>query len=56
MWQDKMRWLAAQGDEFQFAPVFKTHAFRTLMIGRSKVYFVLWDADKDHTGSIKLYK
>ena len=56
MWQDKMRRLEAHGDEFKLAPVFKINALRTLMIGKSKEYFDLWEADKDHTDPSKSYE
>ncbi len=35
MWQDKMRRLAAHGEECKLAPVFKINALRVLMIGRA---------------------
>ena len=36
--QDKMRRLAAHGDKFMLAPVFKISAVRTLVIGNSNEY------------------
>ena len=56
MWQNKMRRLEAHGDEFKLAPVFKINALRTLMIGKSKDYFDLWEADKDHTDPSRSYE
>ena len=56
MWQDKIRRLEAHGEEFKLAPVFKINALRTLMIGKSKEYFDLWEADKDHTDPTKSYE
>ena len=56
MWQDKMRRLEAHGEEVKFAPVLKISALRTLMIGKSKGYFDLWEADKDHTDPSKSYE
>ena len=56
MWQDKMRRLEAHGEEFRLAPVFKINALRTLMIGKSKEYFDLWESDKDHTDPSKAYE
>ncbi len=51
-----MRRLEADGDEFKLAPVFKITARRTLVIGRSKDHFDLWEADKDHADPGKLYE
>ena len=56
MWQDKMRRLEAHGEEFKLAPVFKINALRTLMVGKSKEYFDLWESDKDHTDPSKSYE
>ncbi len=56
MWQDKMRRLEAHGDEFKLATVLKMNALRTLMIRKSKEYFDLWEADKDHTDPSKSYE
>ena len=56
MWQDKMRRLEAHGEEVKLAPVFKINALRTLMVGKSKEYFDLWESDKDHTDPSKSYE
>ena len=48
--------IKADGDEFKLAPVFKINALRTLMIGRAKEYFDLWEAHKDHTDPGKSYE
>ena len=56
MWQDKMRRLEAHGDGFKMAPVIKINALRTLMIGKVKEYFDLWEADKDHIDPGKSYE
>ncbi len=56
MWQDKLRRLEAHRDEFKLAPVFRINALRTLMIGKSKGCFDLWEADKDHTDPSKSYE
>ncbi len=56
MWQDKMRRLEAHGEVFKLAPVFKINALRSLMIGKSKEYFALWEADKDHSDPSKSYE
>ena len=56
MWQDIMRRLEAHGDEFKLAPVFKINALRTLMIGKAKECFDLWEADKDHTDPSKSFE
>ena len=50
-----MRRLEAHGEDFKLSPVFKINALRTLMIGKSKEYFDLWEADKDHTNPGKSY-
>ncbi len=51
-----MRRLEAHGEEFKLAPMFKINALRTMMIGMSKEYFDLWEADKDHTEPSKSYE
>ncbi len=56
MWQDKVRRLEAHETEFKLAHVFKINALRTLMIGKSKKYFDLWEADKDRTDASKTYE
>jgi hypothetical protein len=56
MWQDKMRRLEADGDEVKLAPAFKINALRTLMIGKSREYFDLWEDDMDHTDPSRSYE
>ena len=56
MWQDKMRRLEAHGDEFKMPPVYKVNALRTLITGKAKEYFDLWEADRDNTDPAKSYE
>ncbi len=56
IWEDRMPRLETHGDVFKLAPVFKMNAFRSLMIWKSKKYFDLWEADKDHTDPSKSYE
>ncbi len=51
-----MRRLEAHGDEFKQAPVFKINTLRTLVIGKSKEYFDLWEADKDRKDPSKVVR
>ncbi len=56
MWQDKMGRLEAHGEEYKLAPVFKIHALRMLMVGKTEEYFDLWEADRDPTDAAKTYE
>ena len=56
MWQDNMRRLETQGDEFKLAPVFKINALRILVAGKAQEYFGLWEADRDTTHLAKSYE
>ena len=55
-WQDKMRRLEAHGDEYKLPPMYKINALRMLMIGKSKEYFDLWEADRDPSDVTKSYE
>ncbi len=56
MRQDKLRRLAAHGEEFKLAPLFRINALRMLMTGKAKEYFDLWEADHDTTNAKKTYR
>ncbi len=56
MWQNKMKRLETDGDDFKPAPVCKISAFRLLMTGRAKEYFDLWEADRGTTDPGKSYE
>ncbi len=55
-WQECIEGWKLMGDEFKLALVFKINALRTLMIGKSKEYLDLWEAEKDHTEPSKSYE
>ena len=56
MWQDEMRRLEANMDEFKLAPAFKINAFRMLMAGKAKEHLDLQEADRDTTDLAKSYE
>ncbi len=56
MWQDRMRRLEAQGEEFKLAPLLKITTLRMLTTGKAKEYFDLWEADHDPTNVWKTYE
>ena len=42
-WRDKMARLEAHGDDYKMAPVFKINALKSLMVGRGKDLFEVWE-------------
>ncbi len=56
MWQDNMRRLEANGDEFNLAPVFKINALRIFMAGKAKEQFDLREAVRDNTYQANSYE
>ena len=45
-WTDKVKRLEAHGPSFKMGPVFKMNALKSLMVGKSKEYFELWETEK----------
>ncbi len=56
MRQDTMRSLEAHGEEFKLAPLLKISSLRTLMTGKAKEYFDVWEADHDTANLKKKYE
>ena len=46
-WTDKVKRLEAHGSTFKMGPVFKMNALKSLMVGKSKEYFELWEVEKN---------
>ena len=46
-WTDKVKRLEAHGNTFKMGPVFKMNALKSLMVGKSKEYFELWEVEKN---------
>ena len=48
-WYDKMTRLETHGQDFKMPPVYKMNALKSLMVGRSKDFFEIWETEGNAT-------